>query len=397
MNMTNIATDSNLEKIAIVVVGYNRLKSIQRLISSLLLADYKGDNVPLVISIDYSGDEKLYEYVKQVEWPFGEKYVNIQEVRLGLKQHIYQCGDLTQYFKAIILLEDDLFVSPYFYNYVRQTLNKYGENEQIAQISLYKNETNGYASFPFLNLQTGSDVFLMQDVSTWGECWNHKMWTKFKHWRDSVCTDELIQSAQMPYQIKQWGRAWSKYYNAYVSSKDLFCIYPNVSLTTNFSDAGEHGSDNTSAVQNSLLYYNSELRLPEVKELPSYDGFFNNLLLYSYLQLTPEECLLDIYGIREYNNLSQKYILTTRKLNLELIKSYGLCMRPIEENVRYQIPGDGIRLYKINSKEFGIGEYLPNFIDYHLRHMNMRELTKYVFRHYLEALKRRLKIRNAKK
>ena len=113
--ITGINIPENKEKIAIVAVGYNRKKSLERLLSSLEVAYYQHEDIPLVISIDASGDEEVYALAREYNWTHGEKYVNIQQERLGLKNHIYQCGDLTKYFKAIILLEDDLYVSPYFY------------------------------------------------------------------------------------------------------------------------------------------------------------------------------------------------------------------------------------------------------------------------------------------
>ena len=95
----------NKERYAIVSVGYNRLKSQRRLLSSLLKADYSGyDEVPLVVSIDCSGDEELYAFINDFKWPYGDKYVIIRDHRLGLKDHILACGDLTNYFKGIILL-----------------------------------------------------------------------------------------------------------------------------------------------------------------------------------------------------------------------------------------------------------------------------------------------------
>ena len=161
------------DKVAIVVVGYNRIKSLSRLLDSLLKAEYPYKNIPLVISIDASGEQSLYEYVKNFTWPYGEKYVNIQKERLGLKNHIYKCGDLTKFFKAIVLLEDDLYVSPYFYEYVLWAVENYGCDPKIAEISLYKNESNGYVGLPFHQQEKGHDVFLMQDVSTWGDCFTH--------------------------------------------------------------------------------------------------------------------------------------------------------------------------------------------------------------------------------
>ena len=293
MNIADINKDlQNKEKVAIICVGYNRIKSMKRLLGSLLKAVYPSKDIPLVISVDCSGDTELYEYVKEFEWPFGRKYVNIQEKRLGLKDHIYQCGELTNQFKAIILLEDDLFVSPFFYSYVLKTLDKYGNDSRIAQISLYKNERNGYVGLPFVNIQNGSDVFLMQDVSTWGECWTKSMWSEFKKWRDTH-SEEDIQKVDMPSEIKGWIRAWSKYYNAYVVDSNKFVIYPNIPVTTNFSDAGEHGGDNNSLVQVNLLQQDYDYRLYDVDKLARYDIYFNNVCLYEKLGIPENDLCLD--------------------------------------------------------------------------------------------------------
>ncbi len=341
------------ETLAIVVVGYNRLKSIRRLLSSLLRAQYPDSDIPLVISIDCSGEEELYSYVKDFDWPYGRKYVNIQETRLGLKEHIYQCADLTSVFKAIILLEDDLVVSPAFYSYAVKALDRYGDDRRIAQISLYKNERNGYVGLPFDNIQNGNDVFLMQDVSTWGECWTRQMWDNFKQWRDSHTEDDIMR-VDMPDRIKNWTRAWSKYYNAYVVDMHKYVLYPNVALTTNFSDAGEHGGDNNSVVQVNLLQQDFEYRMGNFDDLARYDIYSNNETLYEWLGLDVRNLCLDMYGL--HNNVSgRRYILSTRVLPYKTIKSFGLCMRPFELNVKYNVSGEGIYLYDTQFRVAGGG------------------------------------------
>lgn len=367
------------DKIAIVVVGYNRLKSLNRLLCSLVDAHYGSIDIPLVISIDCSGDTELYRFVQAFHWPHGEKYVNIQEKRLGLKAHIYQCGDLTKYFKGIILLEDDLFVSPYFYQYVCQVLSKYGDDERIAQISLYKNETNGYVGFPFDVVQNGSDVFLMQATSTWGQCWNEKMWTAFTEWRDQCCTEALITGLDMPDIIKRWERAWSKYFNSYIVAKDKYVVYPNVSLTTNFSDAGEHGDTNNSIVQVNLLQGSKEYYLKPLEELERYNIWGCNENIYQWLGLKKEECCLDVYGFRDIASCDKKYIVSTKVLGYPVKHSFALNMRPIELNIKYNIKGDGIFVYeREEGKASTTSRYTDDIIPYFLRGIRITLLLRHV-------------------
>lgn len=375
------------DKLAIVVVGYNRIKSIQRLMASLLSANYPSNDIPLIISIDASGDEALYDYVRSVHWPYGAKYVNIQETRLGLKEHIFQCGDLTRYFRGIILLEDDIVVSPYYYQYTLSALEKYGEEDSISQISLYKNERNGYVGLPFENLQNGYDVFLMQDVSTWGECWNERMWKNFINWRNSH-NEKDIEDVDMPITIKKWERAWSKYFNAYVVDTNRFVLYPNISLTTNFSDAGEHGGNNNAVVQVNLQQGEFEYRFGKLTELVKYDIYFNNLDIPQWLSMDPKDITLDLYGF--HHNFKSKYLISTRCLPYRIIKSFALNMRPFELNIKNDIKGNEIFLYDM-STSCGVanGKYCDGVIPYFLKGFDIKLLLKYVKAECIRAILRK--------
>ena len=79
---SSISRDDNKGRVAIVAVGYNRLNSITRLLDSLTKASYDCENVPLIISIDASGNQELYDKVNKFEWPYGDLYVNIQSESL---------------------------------------------------------------------------------------------------------------------------------------------------------------------------------------------------------------------------------------------------------------------------------------------------------------------------
>ena len=53
-----------MENIAIVTVAYNRVKSLSRLLNSLLCADI--DNAPLIISIDKSNTNEVERYANDL-------------------------------------------------------------------------------------------------------------------------------------------------------------------------------------------------------------------------------------------------------------------------------------------------------------------------------------------
>ena len=60
---------------ALIVVGYNRCDSLKRLVGSLQKADYLGDRVDLIFSIDNAGTDTVERYAKTVQWPHGQKII----------------------------------------------------------------------------------------------------------------------------------------------------------------------------------------------------------------------------------------------------------------------------------------------------------------------------------
>lgn len=391
MSIKGIDNPDNKDRIAIVVIGYNRLPSIKRLLNSLLNADYPGNDIPLVISIDCSGNEQLYEYVRNFEWPYGDKYLNIQQTRLGLKNHIFQCADLTEFFRAVILLEDDLFLSPSFYQFAVDAVAKYGNDNRIAEIALYRNNDNGYAGFPFEPMHNGADVFLWQDVCTWGEILTKSMWEKFTKWRDDVCTDQVIQGTDMPSQIKGWTRAWSKPYNSFVVSTKRHVLYPYIGVSTNYGDSGEHSDTSSIIAQTSMMYGRKQYNMPDAAELVAYDLYTNNESLYEWLDMERDELCLDIYGQgRELND--RRYLLSPKNFPYKIIRSFGLSMRPIEMNVKYGIEGNGLFLYDTHTpaKCKKDGKYPFAFLRFYFNSVGVHHIWRYALLTFKNAVKRKL-------
>lgn len=348
--MNKVINDpDNKKRVAIVSVGYNRIKSQKRQLGSLLRADYSSyENVPLVISIDCSGDEELYSFVREFEWPYGDKFVLIREKRLGLKEHIFSCAGLTEYFKGVILLEDDIYVARDFYNYTIQMESVYGDCESVASIALYTGEMNGFCWLPYSKLRNEADVSAGQSICSWGEYWNERMWNDFRNWYDNneINWDVL----DMPNEIKSWDRAWSKFFYAYMLQKNKYSIYPCVSLTTNFSDAGEHGGANNTIVQVSLQQGLKHYSTLPFEKLVKYDVYSNNLCLADILGVSIQDICLDLYGVRP-NDFNKRYYLTVKRLPYKVVKSFGLVMRPQELNVIEDIQGNSIFLYDTTQKD----------------------------------------------
>lgn len=375
------------DRLAIVVVGYNRLGSMRRVLSSLTMAHYPSDQIPLILSIDCSGDEALYNYVREFHWPYGEKYVNIEEERLGLKKHIFQCCGLSKYFKGVIILEDDSFAAPYFYYYANDAVNKYGEDPLVCGISLYVSHNNEYVNIPFFPYNNGSDVFLLQDVQTRGECFTYSQWKRFEQWLPENENRDYAD-VYMPERIKTWKRAWSKYFYAYMVESETYFVYPYASFVTNMGAVGEHGSNVTNIAQVALEWGLKKYIMPDANTLTCYDAFYCNESLYEHLGLTPKELCIDYFGFNP-NIQRRRYILTFRSLPYKVVKSFGLHLYPQEVNVLLDVEGEGLYLYDSSESAKEIKNVEDVYASYIYCRHNIQLMSRFLHCHYLGGIKRR--------
>ena len=394
MDISAINRVENRERTAIVVVGYNRVESISRLLDSLLHASYKCENVPLVISIDASGNEELYDKMRSFEWPHGDLYVRIQNERLGLKNHIFSCLDMSQYFRGVILLEDDLVVAPAFYNYTLAALDAYEQEDKVCGVALYGATRNGYAGLPFMPMQNGCDVYLYQDVCTWGECLTYAMWSNFRKWlvdNEQRSYEEL----EMPVSIKQWKRAWSKYYYAYMVESNKAFITPYISYTTNFGEIGEHGSMVTNVAQVPLQWgMKRHFSMLPLEQLVTYDAYSNNTALYEALGLSKEELTLDLYSNNDFY-MHRRFVLTTRSLPCKIVREFALSFYPIEVNVLQGVNGRGIRLYDTTEKaaQGSVMKQQFQYLSYYFGLYNPWLLLRYMIVYCFRTLCRKLRLK----
>ncbi|RGS74951.1 glycosyltransferase family 2 protein [Coprococcus sp. AF21-14LB] len=244
---------------------------------------------------------EIIKIANECEWNFGEKIIKVYSERQGLRKHIIQCGDLTELYKAVVILEDDISVSPFFFEYVLQAVQFYGEDENIAGISLYKHEINVGCSCFFEPDYNGYDTFLMQFAQSWGQCWTYRMWKDFKQWyiKNELNVFEEKNSDLMkniPSNIKNWGnQSWLKYYMVYLVEKDLYFVYPYHALSTNHSEVGQHNFYTNSDYQISLSSGEKEYKFPRVKEAVKYDIYFERVN-YKVPKYENKRIIFDLYG-----------------------------------------------------------------------------------------------------
>lgn len=335
----------------IVIIGYKNVTGIKRLLSSLNRVEFGKDELLLIISIDHSNDNSVESIARDYNWEHGKKIVKTFEQNLGLRTHILKCGDYLEEYNldALIVLEDDIFVSPNMYYYALNSVAYYIDDDSIAGISLYKHEYNIYAKHPFVDYKDGYDVFFMQYAQSWGQVWMRNKWKDFKAWYDNEEWKELDKNI-IPKNILKWKNSWLKYHIMYCISKDLYFVYPRESLTTDFSDVGVHGSRQNTDMQ--VAFVNSPEKTWKftriVDSTAVYDAFFQNIKLKDSCEF--EDVSIDLYGVKEILPTA-RYLLTLKDYNYRVVRSWALQFRPIEANVFYDLPGQDILLYDLDDFE----------------------------------------------
>lgn len=361
-----------MDKTAIVVIAYNRPGALKRLLDSLTNAYYpEGLDVPLIISVDKSDKKDVEEVAGAYVWEHGEKSVRLHETNLGLREHVLKCGDISGEYDGIIMLEDDLYVSPSFYMYTLAAMNQTGTDDRIGGISLYNHRMNVHAREPFEALDDGYDNYYMQFASSWGQAFSTRQWRGFRDWYEVHKNDELA-SDDVPLNVSSWSeKSWLKYYIKYLIETDRYFIYPRVSLTTNFGDEGTHADAGVNDLQVPIAgmrrYGQVDFHFSDVDGSGSvYDAYFENMRLGSRL---PEDVFgdvtIDMYGCRQSRGY-KRYVLSSLALPYRVITSYGRRLRPIDANVYYKTEGKDFFLY--DTKEPGTapetdeaGKYLYNY------------------------------------
>ena len=359
----------------IVVAAYNRPDSLSRLLGSLSKANYGDYNVTLIISIDYDeANSKVVEVAKSFNWSFGEKKLIIHKKNLGLRKHILSCGDLSLEYGSVLVLEDDLYVSPNFYSYGIAAQKFVSDNPMIGGISLYNHQIVPQTLYRFEALEDGYDNYYLQYGASWGQIWSEKHWKEFKAWYTE--NPEVKSSNEIPANVSAWSeQSWLKFYTTYLIRTNKFFFYPKTSLSTNFGEAGTHNNFSSSSFQVPLsINFTRTYSFVSIAEsLNVYDAFFENLRLHRSLDSDSQQVNINLHGYKPID-FGKKYILTRLDLNDKVIRSYGLKLRPIENNIFFNIPGNDIHLYELSEKSYNIKRKEPfRFLEYNFRIMTLRD------------------------
>ena len=342
-------------KPAIVVVAYRRLYALERLLNSIDRAYYEEDDIELIISIDYHDENHdVINYANGFEWKHGNKLVVTHKKNMGLRNHIIECGNYSQKYGSIILLEDDDYVSEGYYYYTKSIQDFFADDKHVAGVSLYGFERNEFACKRFQPIKYNYDTYFGQFSCTRGESWTKEQWHSFIEWYNE--NPEIKEDNLMPSVVYTWKKSWGKYFLKYLVETNKYYVVPYVGYSTVYGEKGTHSSQIELDVQVALSHGVEDIRIAPFDRGAHYDAFFENVdikhALAELLGVEKEKIAVDLFGLENRVFDGKKYVLSTSRINRKIIKEYDLNMRPHEENVVLNMYGTGIFLYDNEVKKY---------------------------------------------
>lgn len=294
----------------IVVVAYNRAYALQGLLDSLAQADYPNEQVRLVISIDHSGSDEVSRLAESFQWEHGEKRIIQHEQRLGLYQHVLSCGDLSDEYGPVIILEDDLVVSPGFYKYAQGVLSCYGNSELLGGFSLYSYRLAETSLKPMYRVADDLPVYLLRFPSSWGQMYTTKQWKAFKTW---LSNDDKTPVDLPPF-VRSWSAgSWKKDYLRYIIHQKKYFLFPKESYTSNMGYKGTNFTIDLNIFQVPLASSYQPINFPAIDDITPYDEYFEVDAAELSQMLDQPIDVVDIYGSKPlFGDITLK-VLTSKQ------------------------------------------------------------------------------------
>lgn len=233
---------------------YNRLWHTRQAIESLK-ANHLSAQSELFIFSDGPKNEldsvlvrELRCYLKSIS---GFKKIEIIEKNenFGLAKSIISgVGEMVERFGRVIVLEDDLLLSPYFLQYMNEALDLYASEENVVSV-------HGYI-YPVKNILP--DTFFLRGADCWGWATWERGWKifeedggrLFRELKNKKLNRRFDFNHGYPFlrmlenQIKGLNDSWAIRWYASAFLKEKLTLYPGRSLVKNigFDNSGIHGT-----------------------------------------------------------------------------------------------------------------------------------------------------------
>ena len=323
-------------EINILILTYNRLKSLQRLLRSLSNAK-ELQKVNLFVSCDFGASQDILDFLSDFKWNYGEFKVIQQSEHLGVKKHNIHAIEKASEWGNTLILEDDLYLAPHFANYIRQVFPTIAGESKVKALSLYRYSFMEENHFPFDLVPNSEFVYYQQRPCSKGCFYSQRMAAEtlafFKDFKGNYSDYAL------PSKVSAWdgNKSWLKAAYCFLQDEDAYLAYPRFSLATDFGDVGEHMERKEHRIiHHSPLYLDSEFSVKELKAtINVYDAFYE-LKPWVLKSLVPElesyDFEMDLHGFKSIESHSKSFMLSSKQTE-SYEKRWARVLKPEISNI----------------------------------------------------------------
>ena len=230
----------------LVIFAFNRPKYLEKCLKSLKLNKLSRQTITYFfidypkLEKDFKNYNKVLKIVRETNI-FKKKFIIQRKYNYGLKKNILNgINYVLKKNETIIVLEDDLYLSKYFLDYMNKYLNFFKNSKNIASI-------HGYC-YP-IDKKNLNNFFLLRGADCWGWATWRRAWKfynddnlmlaqkiKNKNEIDTFNFNNSFNYHEMLFNRPQntWAINW--YASAFI--RNMFTLYPKNSYVRNMGNSG---------------------------------------------------------------------------------------------------------------------------------------------------------------
>jgi len=254
----------------IVVMTMNRPKSLARLLKSLDAAEYTPDYplVDLQVNVDVKQDQSdadkdTVELLNSFAWTHGRYEINIWGRHMGIYGQWVDSWASENYpswlYRAVVLMEDDLEVSPFFAKWFIGAHEAYKSPSIGAVTGMRAQLVAKAGATKSVNELVPPNVhaFAYKLIATWSMSPTHGMWTQFRAWVKERKADPAFIPQVPDTRPSEWymdfrahgkeAGMWEMWFVRFASDFNFYTLYPWVengasTVVSNWKEDGIHYS-----------------------------------------------------------------------------------------------------------------------------------------------------------
>lgn len=249
----------NAEYAPIAVFGYNRIEKLKACVAALEKCEFAADSELYIFCDGCKGDKDrdkvdvVHQWAKGYSGPFKKATHRIRPQNAGLAVSIISgVTELMDKYGKVIVVEDDLIVSPYFLRYMNEGLEFYKNNKKIWAMASYGYDLKALKKYDH-------DIYYGYRASSWGwaswkDRWDTVDWEVSDY--QQLMEDKKAQKrfcrgggdllTYLTMQMNGQSDSWAIRWNYAASKQDMLTIYPKLGLVSNhgFDGSGTHSGKN---------------------------------------------------------------------------------------------------------------------------------------------------------